>query len=411
VSQCCRVLGVSRSGFYAARQRLRQPEQVDPLSVHAKAAFEASGRSYGSRRLSAALRAKGLNVGRYRARQLMRSNALQTRWRRKFVHTTDSRHELPVAGNVLARRFTPARPNEAWVSDMTYIRTRSGWLYLAVVLDLFSRKIVGWAMAPSMPAELVCAALSMAIASRMPAAGLLVHSDRGSQYASEAHTSLLKRHGLVCSMSRKGNCWDTYLPSQVRGQHFYLYLFEDLFSRKIVGWQVFDSESAELASQLLLDICARQGIRPSNVTRAQAQQQAITVRVIDYELPGLDDAQPRYRLMTTLSDPQLAPAMELAAVYHQRWEIESVFDELKTHLRQSRRVLRSKTPELVRQEFYGWVLAHYAVRWLLHQGASSHRIPHAELSFKGHVELLRRTQPHSGAFPPSDTQKTTTLVP
>ena len=152
-------------------------------------------------------------------------------------------------------------------------------------------------------------------------------------------------------------------------------------------------------------------IRPSHVTRAEADQQAITVRVIDYELPGLDDAQPRYRLLTTLLDPQLAPAMELAAVYHQRWEIESVFDELKTHLRQSRRVLRSKTPELVRQEFYGWVLAHYSVRWLLHQGASSHRIPHAELSFKGHVDLLRRTQPHSGAFPPSEAHKKTTLVP
>jgi hypothetical protein len=152
-------------------------------------------------------------------------------------------------------------------------------------------------------------------------------------------------------------------------------------------------------------------IRPSHVTRAEADQQAITVRVIDYELPGLDDAQPRYRLLTTLLDPRRAPAMELAALYHQRWEIESVFDELKTHLRQSRRVLRSKTPELVRQEFYGWVLAHYAVRWLLHQGASSHRIPHAELSFKGHVELLRRTQPHAGAFPPSEGSKATTVVP
>lgn len=208
VSQWCRVLGVSRSGFYAARQRLREPEKTSPLDVHAKAAFEASGRTYGSRRLSAALKAKGLKVGRYRARHLMRSSALQTRWRRKFVHTTDSRHELPVAGNVLARRFKPARPNEAWASDITYIRTRSGWLYLAVVLDLFSRKIVGWAMAPSMPAELVCAALNLAIVSRKPAAGLLVHSDRGSQYASQAHTALLGRHGLVCSMSRKGNCWD-----------------------------------------------------------------------------------------------------------------------------------------------------------------------------------------------------------
>ena len=208
VSQCCRVLGVSRSGFYAARQRLRAPKQTSPLVVHAKAAFEASGRSYGSRRLSAALRAKGLKVGRHRARQLMRSNGLQTRWRRKFVHTTHSRHELPIAGNVLARQFKPARPNQAWVSDMTYIRTRSGWLYLAVVMDLFSRKIVGWAMAPSMPAQLVCAALNLAIVSRQPAAGLLVHSDRGSQYASHAHTALLGRHGLVCSMSRKGNCWD-----------------------------------------------------------------------------------------------------------------------------------------------------------------------------------------------------------
>ena len=109
---------------------------------------------------------------------------------------------------MLARRFKPARPNEAWVSDMTYIRTRSGWLYLAVVLDLFSRKIVGWAMEPSMPGDLVCAALNLAIASRTPAAGLLVHSDRGSQYASQAHTALLARLGLVCSMSRKGNCWD-----------------------------------------------------------------------------------------------------------------------------------------------------------------------------------------------------------
>jgi hypothetical protein len=152
-------------------------------------------------------------------------------------------------------------------------------------------------------------------------------------------------------------------------------------------------------------------VRPTGVGRARAAEQAITVRVIDYALPGLDDAQPRYRLLTTLLDPQAAPAMELAALYHQRWEIEAVFDELKTHLRQSRRVLRSKTPELVRQEFYGWVLAHYAVRWLLHQGASHHRVPHAELSFKGHVELLRRTQPQSGAFPPRAAPTSTTVVP
>ena len=109
-------------------------------------------------------------------------------------------------------------------------------------------------------------------------------------------------------------------------------------------------------------------------------------------------------------DPLAAPALELAALYSQRWEIEAVFDELKTHLRQNRRVLRSKTAELVRQEFYGWVLAHYAVRWLLHQGATRHRLAHAELSFTGHVHLLRRAQPHSGAFPPSAPETPTTMV-
>jgi hypothetical protein len=163
--------------------------------------------------------------------------------------------------------------------------------------------------------------------------------------------------------------------------------------------------------QLLADGSFLSVMRPTGAGRAEATAQAITVRVIEYALPGVDDGQPRYRLLTTLLDPQQAPAMELAALYHQRWEIEAVFDELKTHLLQSRRVLRSKTPDLVRQEFYGWVLAHYAVRWLLHQGATRHRIPHAELSFKGHVELLRRAQPHSGAFPPRATPKATTLVP
>ncbi len=151
-------------------------------------------------------------------------------------------------------------------------------------------------------------------------------------------------------------------------------------------------------------------IRPTGVSRADAQAQAIVVRVIEYALPGLDDAQPRYRLLTTLLDANTAPALELAALYHQRWEVEAVFDELKTHLLRSRRVLRSKTPELVRQEFYGWVLAHYAVRWLLHQGATRHRMPHEELSFTGHVQLLRRAQPRSGAFPPRAAQMSAAMV-
>lgn len=210
VKQLCRVLGVSRSGYYAARQRVSRPPVTcsDSASIHLRAAFEASGRTYGSRRLRVALRKQGLNVGRYRCRTLMRNNGLRTSWRRKFIHTTDSRHGWPVAANVLDRQFTPAQKNSAWASDVTYIRTRSGWLYLAAVMDLYSRRIVGWAMAAAMPAQLVCDALQMAIVSRRPLPGLLVHSDRGSQYASAEHTSLLRQHGLIASMSRKANCWD-----------------------------------------------------------------------------------------------------------------------------------------------------------------------------------------------------------
>jgi len=146
-------------------------------------------------------------------------------------------------------------------------------------------------------------------------------------------------------------------------------------------------------------------IRPSGVSAADAKAREITVRVIDYTLPNMPNSEPHYRLITTLLDPQAAPTLELAALYHRRWEVEGVYDELKTHLHNGRRVLRSRTPDLVRQEFYGWVLMHYTVRWLLHQGAASRRIPHEDLSFKGHVELIKREQPLSGAFPPRAAQK------
>lgn len=206
-TRLCRLLGVSRSGLYAARRRQQAPRTC-ALSPPLQAAFQASGGNYGSRRLCAALKAQGLAVGRYRVRRLMKQNGLKARWRRKFIHTTDSRHDLPVAENLLARRFNPSAPDRAWVADITYIRTSRGWLYLAAVLDLYSRKVVGWAMAPSMPAELVCTALKMAIVLRQPKRGLIVHTDRGSQYASQAHRNLLEKHGLIASMSRKGNCWD-----------------------------------------------------------------------------------------------------------------------------------------------------------------------------------------------------------
>ena len=144
-------------------------------------------------------------------------------------------------------------------------------------------------------------------------------------------------------------------------------------------------------------------IYPSTLTstkQRQASRSGITVRVIDYALPGAPEAKPRYRLLTTLLDDKRAPALALARLYHERWQVEAVFDELKIHLWQKRRVLRSKTPDLVRQEFYGWVLAHYAVRWLMHQAATAHRQAPRSLSFTANMQLLRRAQPHSGAFPP-----------
>ena len=208
VDQTCRVLEVSRSGYYATRRRSRVQPAVCEASVQLKAAFAASGGAYGSRRLRTAMAARGVVMGIYRLRRLMRQHGLRSAWKRKFVHTTDSKHALAISPNVLDRQFNPSRPNQAWVADITYIRTRSGWLYLAVVLDLFARKVVGWAMAPDMQATLVCRALQLAIVQRHPASGLIVHSDRGSQYASVAHQALLAKHSLVGSMSRKGNCWD-----------------------------------------------------------------------------------------------------------------------------------------------------------------------------------------------------------
>lgn len=203
VIQACRLLQVSRSGYYQHRTRCGQDADMAAI-VHLKAAFCASGRAYGSRRLTTALKARGLAIGRYRVRRLMREAALHPVWKRKFIHTTDSKHDLPIAENLLDRKFETPSPNRAWVSDITYVRTRAGWLYLAAVMDLFSRKIVGWAIAPAMPAELVASALRMAIWQRKPAPGLLLHSDRGSQYASLEYQSLLEQHGIRCKHEPQG---------------------------------------------------------------------------------------------------------------------------------------------------------------------------------------------------------------
>lgn len=200
---------VSRSGYYqhqVACQKRAVADQVATMQV--KLCFTAGQQSYGSRRVCDALKAKNIGMGRFKVRRLMREAGLRPVWKRKFVHTTNSDHGLPVAGNKLNRQFSQTAPNVAWVGDITYIRTRQGWLYLAAIMDLHSRKIVGWAMAPNMETTLVIAALRFAVQQRQPGPGLLMHTDQGSQYASGEYQRELGQHGMVCSMSRRGNCWD-----------------------------------------------------------------------------------------------------------------------------------------------------------------------------------------------------------
>lgn len=169
---------------------------------------EASDYSYGSRRMRKALNILGFPIGRQKARALMKQAGIQVRYRKKYKVTTNSNHQQPVFENVLNRDFKVDHPDQVYAGDITYIWTQEGWLYLAVVIDLFSRKVVGWSMSSRMKAQLACDALTMAIWQRRPKPGLIVHSDRGSQYASQQYRRLLKAHGFVGSMSRKGDCWD-----------------------------------------------------------------------------------------------------------------------------------------------------------------------------------------------------------
>jgi len=164
--------------------------------------------AYGSPRITKELRDRGFPASKERVERLMRENSIRARHKRRFKATTDSRHSLPVAPNRLDRDFTPTAPNQVWTADLTYIWTDEGWLYLAVVLDLFNREVVGWSIKPRMMADIVIDALTMAWFRKRPSPGLIHHSDRGSQYASHAFQSRLKEYDMVCSMSRKGNCWD-----------------------------------------------------------------------------------------------------------------------------------------------------------------------------------------------------------
>jgi len=210
VTVLCRTLQVSRAGFYASQGRppAARARADARLGVEIVAIHQETRQCYGSPRVHAELRARGHGVSRKRVARLMRHRGLAARRRRRYRVTTDSRHPFPIAANVLARQFTTAAPNVAWVTDITYIPTGEGWLYLAAILDLYSRAVVGWAMNTEITRQLPLDALAMALARRRPAPGLLHHSDRGSQYASGDYQAALAQHGLRGSMSRRGDCWD-----------------------------------------------------------------------------------------------------------------------------------------------------------------------------------------------------------
>jgi putative transposase len=206
----CRVLRVSPGGYYdwRGRPQSRTAARRDALVVAIKAVHGEVKARYGSPRIHAELLARGEPCCVNTVARLMRREGIAAKTRRKFRCTTDSNHGRPVAENVLDRQFEPEAPNRAWTADITYVATGEGWLYLAAVEDLYSRRIVGWSMGSRIDSRLVVDALEMAIARRLPGAGLVAHSDRGSQYASEHYQRLLAGHEITCSMSRRGNCWD-----------------------------------------------------------------------------------------------------------------------------------------------------------------------------------------------------------
>jgi putative transposase len=221
VAVLCEVLAVSRSGFYAYVQRQAVP-RIDrdevALLARVKAIHAETKQSYGSRRMAKQLQADGFAVGRYKARRCMHQAGVAVRHpRQRRPMTTDSRHRHAVAPNLLARQFDVAQPDQVWVGDITYLWTAEGWLYLAVLLDLYSRKVVGWAMSAHIDVTLVQEALWMALGRRQPAAGLLHHSDRGSQYACQAYQGFLTNAGVRCSMSRKGECLDNAVAERFFG--------------------------------------------------------------------------------------------------------------------------------------------------------------------------------------------------
>lgn len=217
VETACAALSVSVSGYYAWKRRPASQRQTDDmvLLAHIRAEFSTSNGTYGSPRMHAELTESGLAIGRHRVARLMSENGLKARQKTRFKRTTDSDHGGPVAANVLDRDFTADGPDQKWGVDISYVWTAEGWLYLAIVLDLYSRKIVGWAMSDRMKRGLAMEALRRAIILRRPAAGLIHHSDRGSQYCSADYRRLVSEHGFIASMSGRGNCYDNAMVETV----------------------------------------------------------------------------------------------------------------------------------------------------------------------------------------------------
>jgi putative transposase len=241
VTLLCKVLDVSTSGYYRwAKQRQPSPRALanERLRVEISAIHRESRGTYGSPRVHAELQQRGFEIGRNRVARLMAEQGLVGLRPRAFRRTTDSRHAKPIAPNLVEQCFDVERPNELWAADITYVWTGVGWMYLAVVLDLFSRRVVGWACAEHMRAELIVEALARALGVRDAGPGLVHHSDRGSQYASETYRSLLDERGIVCSMSAKGCCYDNAVV-----ESFFATLKKELVYR--TTW--VDRETASLA--------------------------------------------------------------------------------------------------------------------------------------------------------------------
>jgi putative transposase len=221
VTLMCRILRVTRSGYYAWRGRpaaSARSRRRAAIVEQIRRAHQGSRRTYGSPRITVELKASGIDVCENTVAKYMREHGVHVRLQRRFVpRTTDSDHPHPIAPNVLDRDFAATAPNQKWACDLTYVFTEEGWLYLAVVIDLFSRRVVGWSMSDHLRASGVAEALEMAVARRKPGAGLVHHSDRGVQYACELYRSLLSEHGIQCSMSRPGNCYDNAVAESFFG--------------------------------------------------------------------------------------------------------------------------------------------------------------------------------------------------